>query len=120
MLTIGNFSMRHARSQFSCNFFACAGYEVIDNPGFKTVDEGVNAALAEKADVVVLCSSDEEVAVFASEAYEKLKDKAILVIAGAPPCMEDLKARGIENYIHIRSNVLETLKEYHQKLRIWP
>jgi methylmalonyl-CoA mutase len=118
MLTIGNLSMRHARSQFSCNFFACAGYEVSDNPGFTTVEEGIDAALEVKADVVVLCSSDEEYAVFAPEAHEKLKGKAILVIAGAPPCMEDLKDRGIENYIHVRSNVLETLKEYHQKLRI--
>jgi methylmalonyl-CoA mutase len=118
MLTIGNVSLRHARSKFSCNFFACAGYEVIDNPGFKTVEEGINAALAEKADVVVLCSSDEEYAVFAPEAYEKLKDKAILVIAGIPPCMEDLKAIGIDNYIHIHSNVLETLRKYHQKLWI--
>jgi methylmalonyl-CoA mutase len=118
MLTIGNMSMRHARSKFSCNFFACAGYEVIDNPGFKTMEDGINAALAEKADVVVLCSSDEEYAVFAPEAYEKFKDKAILVIAGAPPCMEDLKAMGIKNYIHIHSNVLEILKEYHQKLQI--
>jgi len=40
------------------------------------------------------------------------------VIAGAPPCMEELKTRGIENFIHIRSNLLETLKEYHQKLLI--
>ncbi|MDR3268248.1 MAG: methylmalonyl-CoA mutase small subunit, partial [Tannerella sp.] len=29
MLTIGNLAMRLARSQFSCNFFACAGYRVI-------------------------------------------------------------------------------------------
>lgn len=118
MLTIGNLSMRHARAQFSCNFFASAGYEVIDNPGFMTVEEGVTAALADKADAVVLCSSDEEVAAFAPEAYEMLKDKAILVIAGAPSCMEELKAKGIENFIHIRSNVLETLMEYHQKLQI--
>src|SRR4030042_4669453 len=115
MLTIGNLSMRRARSQFSCNFFACAGYEVMDSAGFNTVEEGIDAALAEEADVVVLCSSDEEYAVFAPEAHTKLKGRAILVIAGAPPCMEDLKAIGIENYIHIRSNVLETLKEYHQK-----
>ena len=31
MLTIGNLAMRLARSQFSSNFFACAGYKVIDN-----------------------------------------------------------------------------------------
>ncbi|MFQ6929303.1 MAG: methylmalonyl-CoA mutase family protein [Parabacteroides merdae] len=34
MLTIGNLAMRLARSQFSSNFFACAGYKVIDNLGF--------------------------------------------------------------------------------------
>jgi methylmalonyl-CoA mutase len=118
MLPVGNLSMRHARSQFSCNFFACAGYEVIDNSGFETVEEGIDAALAEKADMVVLCSSDAEYAVFAPEAYRKLKNRSILVIAGAPPCMDDLKAIGIENYIHTHSNVLEILKQYHQKLQI--
>ena len=38
MLTIGNLAMRQARAQFSCNFLACAGYKVIDNLGFKTVE----------------------------------------------------------------------------------
>ena len=31
MLTCGNLGMARARSQFSCNFFACAGIKVIDN-----------------------------------------------------------------------------------------
>jgi methylmalonyl-CoA mutase len=118
MLTIGNLSMRLARSQFSCNFFACAGYEIFDTIGFNTLDEGIRAAVEVKADIVVLCSSDEEYAVYAPEAYEKLKGKAILVIAGSPPCMEDLKAKGITRFIHIRSNVLETLVEFHQKLGV--
>ena len=46
MLTYGNLAMRLARSQFSGNFFACAGYEVIDNLGFSTAQEGVDAAIA--------------------------------------------------------------------------
>ena len=33
--------MRLAQSQFSSNFFACAGYEIVDNLGFETVEEGV-------------------------------------------------------------------------------
>lgn len=45
MLTIGNLAMRLARAQFSSNFFACAGYEIIDNLGFKTVQEGIDAAM---------------------------------------------------------------------------
>ena len=118
MLTIGNLAMRQARAQFSCNFLACAGYKVIDNLGFKTVEEGIDAALEAKADIVVICSSDDEYAEYAIPAFKYLNGRAMFVVAGAPACMEDLKAAGIENYIHVKCNVLETLKEYNQKLGI--
>ena len=118
MLTIGNLAMRQARAQFSCNFLACAGYKVIDNLGFKTVEEGVDAALEAKADIVVICSSDDEYAEYAIPAFKYLNGRAMFVVAGAPACMEDLKAAGIENYIHVKCNVLETLKEYNTKLGI--
>ena len=118
MLTIGNLAMRQARAQFSCNFLACAGYEVIDNLGFATVEEGAEAALKAQADIVVICSSDDEYAQYAVPAYELLKDKVLFIVAGAPACMEELKAAGIENFIHVRCNVLETLKSYNEKLGI--
>ena len=118
MLTIGNLAMRQARAQFSCNFLACAGYKVIDNLGFKSVEEGVDAALEAKADIVVICSSDDEYAEYAIPAFKYLNGRAMFVVAGAPACMEDLKAAGIENYIPFKCNVLETLKEYNQKLGI--
>lgn len=117
MLTIGNLAMRLARSQFSGNFFACAGYKLIDNLGFKTVAEGVQAAREQKADVVVLCSSDDEYVTYAPEAYDLLRDGSeLFVVAGAPACMDDLKAHGIEHFIHVRSNVLETLNSFNDKL----
>ncbi|MBR3859388.1 MAG: methylmalonyl-CoA mutase small subunit [Bacteroidaceae bacterium] len=116
MLTIGNLAMRQARAQFSCNFLACAGYEVIDNLGFATVEEGVEAAMAAKADIVVLCSSDDEYAEYAVPAFKAVNGRAMFIVAGAPACMDDLKAAGIENFIHVRCNVLETLKEYNAKL----
>lgn len=116
MLTIGNLAMRQARAQFSCNFLACAGYEVIDNLGFPSVEEGIEAAMKAQADIVVLCSSDEEYAEYAIPAFQALKGKAMFIVAGAPACMENLKAAGIENFIHVRCNVLETLREYNKKL----
>lgn len=118
MLTIGNLAMRQARAQFSCNFLACAGYKVVDNLGFKTVEEGVDAALKAGADIVVLCSSDDEYAEYAIPVFKYLDGRAMFVVAGAPACMEELKAAGIENFIHVRCNVLETLKEYNAKLGI--
>ena len=118
MLTIGNLAMRQARAQFSCNFLAAAGYKVVDNLGFKTVEEGVDAALAAGADIVVICSSDDEYAEYAIPAFKYLDGRAMYIVAGAPACSEDLKAAGIENFIHVRSNQLETLKEYNAKLGI--
>jgi len=118
MLTIGNLAMRQARAQFSCNFLAAAGYKVIDNLGFKTVEEGVDKALEAGADIVVICSSDDEYAEYAIPAYNYLNGRAMFVVAGAPACAEDLKAAGIENFIHVRVDQLKTLKEYNTKLGI--
>ena len=116
MLTIGNLAMRLARAQFSSNFFGCAGYEIIDNIGFDSVQAGIDAALEKGADIVVLCSSDDEYATFAPEAFRLLDGRAEFVVAGAPACTDDLKALGIENFIHVRSNVLDTLRAFNDRL----
>lgn len=118
MLTIGNLAMRQARAQFSCNFLAAAGYKVIDNLGFETVEAGVDAAMEAKADIVVICSSDDEYAEYAIPAFKYLNGRAMYVVAGAPACSDELKAAGIENFINVKSNQLGTLKEYNAKLGI--
>ncbi|MDR3129733.1 MAG: methylmalonyl-CoA mutase small subunit [Tannerellaceae bacterium] len=118
MLTIGNLAMRLARSQFSGNFFACAGYKVIDNLGFATVEEGIEAAVKAEADIVVICSSDDEYAELAPAAFKALNSRAAFVVAGAPACSEDLKAQGITDFVNIKSNVLETLKEFNKRLNL--
>lgn len=118
MLTIGNLAMRQARAQFSCNYLAAAGYKVIDNLGFETVEAGVDAAMEAKADIVVICSSDDEYAEYAIPAFKYLNGRAMYVVAGAPACSDELKAAGIENFINVKSNQLGTLKEYNAKLGI--
>ncbi len=120
MLTIGNLAMRLARSQFSSNFFAVAGYKLIDNLGFETVQEGVDAARKAGADIVVLCSSDDEYAEYGPQAYEALKGEIPLVIAGAPACMEELQAKGIEYFVHVKANVLETMQKFNELMGIKP
>ncbi len=116
MLTIGNLAMRLARAQFSTNFFGCAGYEIIDNLGFDTVEQGVDAALEKGADVIVLCSSDDEYATLAPEAFKYLAGRAEFVVAGAPACMEELQKEGITEFVHVRCNVLDTLKGFNSRL----
>jgi len=119
MFTYGNLAMRRARSQFSSNFFACAGIEVVDNNGFKTVDEGVKAALASKAEIVVICAADDDYPVIASEILEKIGNNTTLVIAGYPKnSIDELKTIGFKHFIHVKSNVLETLQEFQGMLGI--
>ncbi len=118
MLTCGNLGMARARSQFSCNFFACAGIKVIDNTYFKSIEEGAKAALESKAQIVVVCASDDDYAEAAPKVKELLGGKAILVVAGAPACAPELEAQGITNFINVKSHVLETLKFYLKEMGI--
>lgn len=118
LLTIGNLTMRKARAGFASGFFACAGFDVIDNAGFKTIDEGVKAALEQKADIVVVCSSDDEYTEIAPAVLEQLGDKAITVVAGYPKTIDDLKSKGIKHFIHMKSNLIETLEGFQKELGI--
>ncbi len=118
MLTCGNLAMARARAQFSCNFFACAGIRVQDNNFFASVEDGVKEALASGAQIVVVCASDDDYATVAPQVQELLGGKAILVVAGAPACTEELQAKGINNFISVKSNVLETLRGYLAQMGI--
>ena len=102
MLTIGNPAMRKARAQFASNFFAVAGFEVMDNNGFETVEEGLVAARAAHAGIIVVCSSDEEYARLVPELNSNIGDE-ILVVAGNPACRPELEALGVKN-IHSGSS----------------
>ena len=120
MFTYGNLAMRKARANFASNFFACAGFQVVDNPGFKTLDEGIAAAREVKPEILVICSSDEEYGEGnALKIYEALKDETIVVLAGNPEGTADiLKEAGLKYFIHVKSNVLETLTEFQKQLGI--
>jgi methylmalonyl-CoA mutase len=119
MFTYGNLAMRRARSQFAGNFFGVAGFEIIDNPGFNTVADGIAAAKKDKPDIVVLCASDEDYKLWAKEAFAALKDEFIVVLAGYPAeLVETLKNMGMENFIHVKSNVLDELNRYRQMIGI--
>lgn len=112
LLKTGNVAFRQARAQFIANFFGCAGFEILEDLGYDTATAGAEAALASGAEFVVICSSDEEYATAAPEAFKALDGKATFVVAGAPACTDELKEQGITNFVNVRSNVLEELKRY--------
>lgn len=118
MLTCGTLSMARARAQFACNFFACAGIRVQDNTFFRSVEEGVKAALDAKASIVVVCAADDDYAAIAPEINKLIGGKAVVVVAGAPASQPELEAQGIKHFISVKSNVLETLRGYLKEFGI--
>ena len=120
LLTYGNLTMRKARAGFATNFFGVAGYEIIDNPGFATPEEGAKAALQSGADIVVLCSSDDEYAELTQPVCDFLKGKVkSLVLAGFPKEMVDTyKGYGIDEFIHVKTNALECLTNFQKQFGI--
>ena len=114
----GNLAMRQARAGFVTNFFGCAGYEILDNTGFATVAEGLEAAKAAKANIVVICSSDEEYVTYGVEAAKAAKAEGFIYIVAGNPAegVEELKAAGTDDFIHVRTNVLECLQKYNNIL----
>ena len=120
LLTYGNLNMRKARSGFATNFFGVAGYEIIDNAGFATAEEGCKAALDAKADIVVMCSSDDEYAEICETVCRTLKGKVkSIVLAGYPKeQVETYKGYGVDEFIHIKTNVLECLTAFQRLMGI--
>lgn len=113
---IGDVKMRGARSNFAANFFACAGFE-IQTRRFKNAEE----ISAVDTDLIVLCSADGEYAGPAAELMQRLKalGRTIpVVVAGNPASADELKAAGIEDFVHVRSNHLEVLREWQGRLGI--
>lgn len=112
----GDAKMRAARSNFAANFLACAGFEI-------AVEhlEKAGAIAASDTDVIVLCSSDAEYPAMAAELAKELTAlgrKTPLIVAGNPESADQLRAAGVADFIHIKSNPIEVLAYWQQRLGI--
>jgi methylmalonyl-CoA mutase len=113
---IGDVKMASARSNFAANFFGCAGFDVVT----RRFDRA-NEIAATEAELIVLCSSDPEYPALAAELIGKLKAigrQTSVVIAGNPESAEELKAAGIADFVHVRSNPIEVLTKWQSRLGI--
>jgi len=116
MAEFGDVKMRSARSGFANNFFACAGFELVTKR-FSNADE----IAASDADLIVLCSSDPEYLSLATDLIVGLKEQGRatpVIVAGNPESAEQLRAAGVADFIHIRSNPIELLTTWQQRLGI--
>jgi methylmalonyl-CoA mutase len=105
LLKRGDVKMKGARSNFCLNFFGCAGFDMVE----AEEDEGTDA------DLIVLCSSDAEYLAFAQEVCGKVK-VPVLVAGNPKEQIAALQAAGVQGFIHILSDAIQTLTEWQDKL----
>jgi len=122
LLPLGNPAMRTARAGFSANFFGCGGFPVINPGAFDSAEEGIKTALESGSKIVVICSSDKEYPAIAPAICEKLKSadgNIRVIIAGNPrEHIDELKESGVEDFIHVHSNMLQILRKYQKAVGI--
>jgi methylmalonyl-CoA mutase len=103
------------RVDFSTDFFAVAGFDIIVGKGFENATDAIANIGNISAPVVVICSNDDiypEVVPAYAEALKKQKPDIKLFLAGLPKDFVDsFKAAGVDEFIHIKSNVYETLSK---------
>jgi methylmalonyl-CoA mutase len=108
------------RADFSTDFFSVGGFEVISNAGFSTPEAAAQAALESGAPVVVICGTDDvypEIVPPLTQAIKSAKPAVTVILAGYPAeQIEAHKAAGVDDFIHIRANVVEVLSKLQQAL----
>ena len=110
----GDKKMRRARSMFTQGFLGAGGYDLLE-VAVAEPKELEEAIAKQMSDLVVLCSEDAAYLEFA----RALKTSAPVVVAGNPvDALEDLKAAGVADFIHIRLDQLETLERLHARFEI--
>ncbi len=109
-----------ARAEFSAGFFAAGGFDVLGNKGFDTPEAAAAAAIASKAPIVVLCSTDETYPQLVPPFVQALKSalhRPKVILAGLPAGQTDaLKAAGVDDFIHIRANCAQMLATLQDQL----
>jgi len=117
---IGQAVSNKPRIDFALGYFEVGGFYTSTNDGFTTVDEALQFLKTSDAQVVVLSSTDDKYPEIVSDFAKKLKQQApqkILVLAGYPKeHIETFTQAGVDFYIYMRQNVVQTLTDIVKKI----
>jgi methylmalonyl-CoA mutase len=105
LLKRGDAKMRMARANFCFNFLGCAGFDLVESEEYAGTD----------ADLIVLCSSDPEYTALAREVCAAVS-VPVLVAGNPKDQVEALKAAGVQGFLHIGSDAVQTLTEWQARL----
>lgn len=115
-------AQHQARADFSAGFLEVGGFEVLGGPASASPEAAADSAAASGSGAVVICSTDDTYSEIAPPLIRRLRaagSEAPVLIAGNPEGQVDfLRKNGVHGFIHLRSNLLETLTELQKALGV--
>ena len=122
LANMGPLTQHKARADFATAFLGVGGFETVYPAGFTSTDEAAEVALASGAAVVVLCSTDATYPELVAPLVTRLKqgNAALTVLLAGYPSehIEDFKAAGVDDFIHLNANCLALLTQLQKKMGI--
>jgi methylmalonyl-CoA mutase len=120
LATMGPLKQFKARADFSRAFFETGGFEIVYPNGFDKSDEAVKSAIDSKAQVVVICSTDdaypELVPSLVKGIKEKSKDVAVILAGYPKDQIEDHKKTGVDDFIYLGADAQQILSSLIKKI----
>ncbi|RUA08020.1 MAG: hypothetical protein DSY82_07490 [Flavobacteriia bacterium] len=121
LTSFGNLAMRKARAGFAYDFMGVGGFKILQEKSYCCSEKAAQSAAVSESDIVVICSSDED---YKQEALNFVKDfralnkKKILLLAGNPVDLEEVLIKaGLDGFIHVRSDLIQTLSDIQKRLK---
>ncbi|TWU29781.1 methylmalonyl-CoA mutase subunit beta [Bythopirellula polymerisocia] len=114
LANMGPVAHHTARASYAKNFFEAGGFKVFSNEGYPNADSAAKALAESGAATAVICSSDKLYQEMVPEVAAKLKQAGAksVVLAGNPGTNEtEWRSAGVDRFIYIKCNVLETLRD---------
>ena len=122
LCNMGPLREHKARADFSRGFLSVGGYEVVSPAGFNTPEEAAEAFGKEKAAIAVICSTDDKYPALVSPLVQALRAKSpqvLILLAGYPQDqLETYRKAGVDDFIHLRADALDSLRKLHNRLGI--
>jgi methylmalonyl-CoA mutase len=120
LATMGSLKQFKARADFSRAFFETGGFEIVYPNGFEKTEEAVKSAIDSKAQVVVICSTDdvypELVPVIVKGIKEKSKDVAVILAGYPKDQIEEHKKSGIDDFIYLGADAHQILSSLLKRI----
>jgi methylmalonyl-CoA mutase len=122
LANMGPIQQHKPRADFATGFLQVGGFYVAGNDGFATVKEAADAAVFSKSQTVCICSTDDtyqELVPQLVSSIKAMKPDMIFILAGYPQDMvATYKQQGIDIFVHLRANVLDTLSDLAKRMGV--